>query len=177
MALLVDGLLLALPLWLGHLLIRWIHHHMLAGTILDARGVTASHMDAMAVLAGMIFDVALPLAYFVFFEASRKAATPGKRLMGFHVAARKPRRAGVFRLVLRNLFKWLSALPFMAGFLLAAITPRRQALHDVLTGCVMLKGRAAGPSPPSTPPPGPENRTPSAAYPPESGTAGVSMSR
>lgn len=150
MALLADGILLALTLWLGHLLIRWIHHSALAGAILDARGITASRMGAMAALARIAFDVAFPVAYFAIFEASSRAATPGKRLLGFRVRARSGQKAGFGRVVLRNLLKWLSAAPLMAGFLLAMVTPRRQALHDLLTGSVMIKDRAltaSGPPP------------------------------
>ncbi len=118
---------------------------MLAATILDAGGTTAGRLAAMATLARVAADLLLPVLYFAAFEASARAATPGKRLLGFHVRTTNGRRAGFGRLLLRNLLKWLSAAPWMAGFLLAILTPRRQALHDLLSGSVMIKGRAGPP--------------------------------
>jgi hypothetical protein len=47
------------------------------------------------------------------------------------------------RALLRNLAKIISSLPFGLGFLLAAFTPRKQALHDLITKCLVVR---AGPS-------------------------------
>jgi len=140
-ALLVDGFLLSLSLGLGHLMIWWIYRSALGGTILDAHGVTLSHYDALSALGRLVLDLGLPLLYFVFFESTAKAATPGKRLLGFQVRTTAGLKGGFVRILARNLLKGLSAAPFMTGFLLAVITPKRQALHDLLTGCVLLKTR------------------------------------
>ena len=140
-ALLVDGFLLSLLLGLGHLIIWWIHRSALGGTILDANGVTISHYDTLAALGRLVLDLGLPLLYFVFFESMAKAATPGKRLLGFQVRTTAGKKAGFIRILARNLLKGLSVACFMMGFLLAVVTPRRRALHDLMTGCVLLKIR------------------------------------
>lgn len=140
-ALLVDGFLLSMSLGLGHLMIWWIYTRALGGTILDANGVTLSHFDTLAALGRLVLDLGLPLLYFVLFESTAKAATPGKRLLGFQVRTAAGLKAGFVRILARNLFKCFSAAPFMMGFLLAVVTPKRQALHDLLTGCVLLKIR------------------------------------
>jgi uncharacterized RDD family membrane protein YckC len=140
-ALLVDGFLLSLLLGLGHLMIWWIYRRALGGTILDAHGVTLSHYDTLAALGRLVLDLGLPLFYFVFFESTARAATPGKRLLGFQVRTAAGKKTGFFRILARNLLKGLSVGTCMMGFLLAVVTPKRQALHDLLTGCVMLKIR------------------------------------
>jgi uncharacterized RDD family membrane protein YckC len=96
-----------------------------------------------AVINGVIWFVALvvtawTVAYFVFFW-SASGQTPGNRLLGLRVAHRRtgrPLRAR--RALLRVLAVPLSALPLCAGFLLILIEPRRRALHDVLTGTVVV---------------------------------------
>ena len=40
---------------------------------------------------------------------------------------------------LRHLGKLISGLIFYVGFVLAGFTPRRQALHDLLAGCLVVK--------------------------------------
>lgn len=141
-AFLVDAAILALPIWLGRALIGWIHYRALANIILDAGGVTASRLDAATSLARLVFSLCLPLVYFVLFEASSRAGTPGKRFLGFQVKTTAGGKAGLGRILLRNLFKLLSALPLMAGFVLALVTPRRRTLHDLLSGSLMVKTRS-----------------------------------
>ena len=43
------------------------------------------------------------------------------------------------RAVLRNALKTLSTLVVGVGWLMAAFTPRRQALHDLLAGTIVLR--------------------------------------
>lgn len=71
-------------------------------------------------------------AYFTGFETSAWQGTPGKRLLGIRVVDVNgvPLRGG--RATLRFVCRFLSALPLGAGFLLAAFTPHRQTLHDML---------------------------------------------
>lgn len=138
-ALSVDAAILALPIWLGRVIIAWIHYRVLANVILDSGGLTASRLDAATSLARLLLSLCLPLAYFLFFEASSWAATPGKRLLGFQLRTTAGGRAGLGRVLFRNLLKALSAAPLMAGFFLAMFTPRRRTLHDLLTGSLMVK--------------------------------------
>jgi uncharacterized RDD family membrane protein YckC len=87
---------------------------------------------------GAVIASAWTVAYFVFFW-SASGQTPGNRLMGLRVAhpgTGRPVRAG--RALLRVLALPLSALPLCAGFLLILVEPRRRALHDVLTGTVVV---------------------------------------
>ena len=80
------------------------------------------------------------LVYFTLFEASPWQATPGKRLCGFHVATLDGKRLPWWRTQHRNVLRIVSVLPLFTGYLAVWLTPRRQALHDLLTGSVHVLG-------------------------------------
>ena len=87
----------------------------------------------LAVLTGWL--------YYALLESSRLQATFGKRWLGIHVADMQGRRIEFRRASLRYWGQYLSGALGGIGFLIAAFTPRRQALHDLLAGCVILRGR------------------------------------
>lgn len=72
-------------------------------------------------------------------EASRWRATPGKALLGIYAADAAGRRLSLGRSLLRNLAKVLSAAPLGLGYLVALMTPRRQALHDLIASTRVLR--------------------------------------
>ena len=82
-------------------------------------------------------------AYCSSLESSRRQATFGKHLLGIVVTDSDGNRLTFPAASLRYFAKTVSALPLMAGFVLAAFTPRRQALHDLLGGCAVLTREAA----------------------------------
>jgi len=80
----------------------------------------------------------LVLIYFTIFESSSKQATPGKLLLGIVVSDFKGNRISLLRAVLRNLCKVLTFLTFLIGYTMAGFTKKRQALHDIITGCQVM---------------------------------------
>lgn len=79
------------------------------------------------------------LLYYAGFECSAYRATPGKLVMQAFVADLHGAPISFSRSVGRNSAKALSALLFGTGFLMAAFTARKQALHDVIAGTTVLK--------------------------------------
>jgi len=77
--------------------------------------------------------------YFALFESSRLQATPGKLLVGVKVTDMEGRRIGFGRATTRALAKGLSALLCYIGYLMAAFTAQRQALHDIMARTLVLK--------------------------------------
>jgi len=134
------------------------------------------------VLAGAYF-FALAWVYFAGMESSQEQATIGKRALGLKVCDEHGRRIGFGRASLRYFSKVLSALILYAGFVMAAFSARRQALHDRLAGTLVLKERRAlylAPAPargPCDPAPVPDSerrtRANGAAEPPAPGLPGV----
>jgi uncharacterized RDD family membrane protein YckC len=93
--------------------------------------------------------------YYALMESSAKQATVGKMALGIVVTDLEGRRIGFGRATGRHFAKILSALIIGIGFLMVAFTQRKQGLHDMLAGTLVVKGQApsAPPAPPAPPPP------------------------
>ena len=97
--------------------------------------------------------------YYSLMESSAKQATVGKMALGIIVTDLEGRRIGFGRATGRYFAKILSALILGIGFLMAAFTERKQGLHDMIAGTLVVMGKApsqaefASPPPPPPPPP------------------------
>jgi uncharacterized RDD family membrane protein YckC len=78
-------------------------------------------------------------AYYVIFESSPLRGTLGKFALGLYVADTHGDPISFVRAVFRNFFKTFSTLVLGVGWLMAAFTPRKQALHDLLAGTLVLR--------------------------------------
>ena len=76
-------------------------------------------------------------------ECSPLQATVGKFVFGLKVTGLHGERLTFERAAGRRFAELLSLLLFFAGYLLAVITRRRQALHDVLAGTVVIDTKPA----------------------------------
>ena len=77
--------------------------------------------------------------YFAVCETSRWQATPGKLVLGLRVVDERGRRIGFARASARCFGKILSVLLLGIGFLMAGWTARKQALHDLVAGCCVVR--------------------------------------
>jgi len=77
--------------------------------------------------------------YYAFFEASAWQATPGKRALRLYVTDLNGRPITFARASLRHFAKMISSLTLMVGYLLAGFTQKKQALHDIVAGCLVLR--------------------------------------
>jgi len=78
-------------------------------------------------------------AYFTLLESSPAQATVGKFALGLVVTDAHGDPIGFPRAAFRYLMKSLSTLLLLTGWALAAFTPRKQALHDLFAGTVVLR--------------------------------------
>ncbi|MCL4705860.1 RDD family protein [bacterium] len=76
------------------------------------------------------FGFLVYVAYCILMESSSMHATLGKRVVGAMVVSETGEPLTLKQALLRNLLKILSALPLFMGFLMAAFSAKRQALHD-----------------------------------------------
>jgi uncharacterized RDD family membrane protein YckC len=79
------------------------------------------------------------LLYFAMFESSAWQATPGKRILRLYVTDLNGRPLTFVRAAMRNCAKIISSLTFMVGYILAGFTKKKQALHDILAGCLVMR--------------------------------------
>ena len=78
------------------------------------------------------------LLYYPLFEGSSYQATPGKMAIGVKDTDMEGRPVGFLIALLRHLSKFLSALILNIGFFMAGFTEKKQALHDKITGCLVV---------------------------------------
>jgi uncharacterized RDD family membrane protein YckC len=85
--------------------------------------------------------VALTVAwlYFAGLERSSWQATPGKMSLLLRVTDLEGRRIGWRAATLRFFGRFISLWTMMIGYIMAAFTRRKQTLHDVMAGTVVLK--------------------------------------
>jgi uncharacterized RDD family membrane protein YckC len=88
--------------------------------------------------------VLISFLYWPVLESTARRGTVGKMLLGLVVADIDGGKLPFLRSLLRNLAKIISAIPFYIGFLLAAFTDRKQALHDLITKAVVLRQGGSG---------------------------------
>lgn len=77
--------------------------------------------------------------YFAGMESSARQATFGKSAMGLVVTGIDGNRISFLRATGRYFAKWISAVILLIGYIMAAFTARKQALHDILASTLVLK--------------------------------------
>lgn len=101
-------------------------------------GALAVVGEAGAVLIPAVV-LGVPVLYWALMQASARQATVGKALLGLKVTDSAGGRLTLGRALVREVCKYISALPLMIGFLLAAFTKRKQALHDFFVATTVLR--------------------------------------
>ncbi len=76
--------------------------------------------------------------YSAFMESSRHQATLGKMALGIKVTDLDGNRISFGRATGRHFGKFISAVILFIGFIMAGITERKQALHDIMAGCLVV---------------------------------------
>ena len=77
--------------------------------------------------------------YFAAQESSGWMATLGKRAMGLAVQGVDGRQLSFSRASIRWAGRWASSLILGLGYVLAAFTDKRQTLHDLIAGTVVIQ--------------------------------------
>ena len=94
----------------------------------------------------MLIQFVFAVFYFAVWESSKFRATPGKLAARITVANLNGNRLSFLRALGRNFCKIFSSFIFMIGYLFAGITERKQALHDMMAGCIVTKEAAHEPA-------------------------------
>jgi uncharacterized RDD family membrane protein YckC len=84
-------------------------------------------------------EVFTTMIYSALFISGSWQATPGKRAVGIKVTNLVGKPISFANALGREAAKFLSAMIIGIGFLLAAFTERKQALHDMIAGCLVVK--------------------------------------
>lgn len=106
--------------------------------ILMITGVDRANYQETGSAIDLLFVIAVWL-YFALFESSSLQATPGKLALGLRVTDDQGRRIGFGRATGRYFGKIISGLILGIGYMMAGWTRRKQALHDMMAGCCVVR--------------------------------------
>ena len=122
LAALLDGVILAII----NILVGFV-----IGLVLGKAG------QQVASLAGIL----IAWVYYAYQESSEKQATIGKQAMGIVVTDLEGKRIDFIKATIRYFSKILSFLILLIGYIMAAFTEKKQALHDMIAGTLVLDKR------------------------------------
>jgi uncharacterized RDD family membrane protein YckC len=89
--------------------------------------------------AGVVLSFFAPWLYEAFMLSSEWQATVGKRAMSIVVTDISGKRITFARATGRHFAKWISVLLCFIGFIIAAFTEKKQALHDMIAETLVVK--------------------------------------
>lgn len=84
-------------------------------------------------------DFIINTVYFTLMEGSPWQATLGKRALNLKVTDARGEPITYGKALLRNLMKAVSTFIVFLGFIMAAFTEKKQALHDLIAGTHVVK--------------------------------------
>jgi uncharacterized RDD family membrane protein YckC len=87
----------------------------------------------------MIFDLFLRWMYFALMESSSAQGTLGKMFLGIRVTDMNGQRISFLRATARFFSKFISSLILGLGYLFPLFNARKQALHDMMAGTVVIR--------------------------------------
>jgi uncharacterized RDD family membrane protein YckC len=99
-----------------------------ADKVLDSR--------SFDVICSIIF-----LFYYIYFMSGPWQATPGKRILGMYVIRTNGKRISAWFAFGRNFAYVLDMITFGAGFLMIIWTDQKKALHDIVCGTRVIRGK------------------------------------
>jgi uncharacterized RDD family membrane protein YckC len=77
--------------------------------------------------------------YYASFESSSWQATPGKRVLRLYVTDLLGRQITFSRATIHNIGRMISEMTFLVGYIPAGFTEKKQALHDIIARCLVLR--------------------------------------
>lgn len=114
---------------------------VLGGVLGGVIGGLAGTADAAVALVGLTQLVVLAgtWLYFALMESGERGATLGKRALNLRVvSAADQERISFGRATGRYFGRWVSMLVLYIGYLMQPFTARKQALHDMIAGTVVV---------------------------------------
>lgn len=134
LAVLIDTIVLAI----GGAIIGGIFGAIL-GIVLGVSGADLETIQALAGFLGNIIGIVLNWLYYTLLESSSKMATLGKMAIGIVVTDPNNNRMTFGKANGRYWGKIISAIILFIGFIMAGFTQKKQALHDIMAGTLVVK--------------------------------------
>ncbi|MDJ0693784.1 RDD family protein [Mastigocoleus sp. MO_188.B34] len=88
-----------------------------------------------------IVGIVINWLYFTLFESSVKQGTPGKQILNINVTNSSQEKISLLQANIRYFANIISTISLMLGYILAAFTLQKQALHDKVSNTFIIKKR------------------------------------
>lgn len=103
-------------------------------------GATYRTLSGEGWIAVLAVAFVVPYLYYALFESSHFQATPGKLVLGIYLTTTSGQEVGLATASLRYLVRYLLSGSCLAiGYWMYFFTARRQTLHDLLGGTVVVR--------------------------------------
>jgi uncharacterized RDD family membrane protein YckC len=132
-AMVIDWMLLSVLTWICVGLFA-----MSFGVVIFSGGLTAIPFGISLVFGFVALTLSLNWLYYTLMESSAKQATLGKMALGMVVIDDQGRRISFLRANVRYWSKILSGLFLCVGYIMAAFTAKKQALHDLIASTLVV---------------------------------------
>ncbi|PLR97477.1 RDD family protein [Bacillus sp. T33-2] len=147
---LIDSIVLGIPLSIVSMIIFVMIfgasgglEAFLADPAAIEEGMSEEQIIAMlgAYLLTLLMNIIVSVTYFAGLHASKWQATVGKKLLGLKVTDLDGNRVSFLRALGRYLSMIFLSWIFMIGYIMAAFTKKKQALHDLIASTVVVKNK------------------------------------
>ncbi len=144
-AYLIDGLILGVPF----LFVVMVFMFLLGGFgLVMRRNAIEPHASfalagpmVLGIMTAILFLIILKWLYFAGMESSQRQATFGKMAMSLRVTDLEGQRLSFGHATGRFFAKIVSSLiPLGIGYIMAGFTEKKQALHDMIAGTLVVRG-------------------------------------
>ena len=110
----------------------------------NTQEITGSSFMGIAGILGsvtglVLASIAVGWLYFALMESSKNQGTLGKMALSLKVTDLEGNPISFARATGRYFGKILSSMIMMIGYILAGLTEKKQALHDMLAGCLVIR--------------------------------------
>ncbi len=109
------------------------------GTMSDAE--TMGMVGSMIAVAGAtaLLTTIIALLYWSLMESSKYQATVGKIALGLKVTDLDGNSLDFVKSLIRNVCKIISGMILFIGYIMAGFTEKKQGLHDIIAGTLVVK--------------------------------------
>jgi uncharacterized RDD family membrane protein YckC len=103
----------------------------------EAMGMIGSMMAVMGTT--ILLATAISILYWTLMESSKYQATVGKMALGLKVTDVEGKNLDFVKALIRNLCKIISTMILYIGYMMAGFTDKKQGLHDMIAGTLVVK--------------------------------------
>lgn len=110
-----------------------------SGNLTEEQAIGMIGAIVAAVSSAILITYAIAILYFAIMESSKSQASVGKLALGIKVTDLNGERINFGKALLRSVGKIISGMILYIGYIMAAFTEKKQALHDMIASTIVVK--------------------------------------